>query len=79
MVRSGHEHQRVLRGVRDAAADVGLLLVGAAPSPIEGGEGNREFLFRLVPAAAPGARDASAAIGNDMLDAIAHPAVEGAP
>lgn len=47
VVASPHEHRRVLREVHRAVLDTGLVVVGAAPSPIAGSEGNREFLLWL--------------------------------
>lgn len=67
VVTSRHEHGRVLRQVRDAALASGLRLEDVALSPIRGGDGNREFLFRLTPRPAP----APAASGRgDMLDSF---------
>ena len=66
VVASPHEHRRVLRAVHAAATDLALDVRGAAPSPIRGGDGNREFLLWLQPAA-PG----SGGLGvGDMLEAI---------
>ena len=50
VVTSVHERRRVLAEVVDAAAELGLQLHGALPSPIAGGDGNREFLLWLRPA-----------------------------
>jgi len=52
IVRDPAVHARVLEDVRLAALTVGLDRVGLEPSPIEGMEGNREFLahFRTAPA-----------------------------
>lgn len=63
VVTSAHEHRRVLRLVAERALDLGLHLHGAAPSPITGGDGNREFLFWLAPR--PSSVDGDA---DDMLE-----------
>lgn len=49
VVTSPHEHRRVLISVAECATDLALELRGAAPSPIEGAGGNREFLLWLSP------------------------------
>lgn len=67
IVTSPHEHRRVLRAVAQAATDLGLQLHGAIPSPITGGDGNREFLFWLAPRPVP---DAGPTALDDMLGAI---------
>jgi 23S rRNA (cytidine1920-2'-O)/16S rRNA (cytidine1409-2'-O)-methyltransferase len=48
IVRDPAVHTRVIDEVTQAAAEVGLKRVGLAPSPIEGAEGNREFLLCLA-------------------------------
>ncbi len=48
IVRDPAVHTRVVDEVTRAAAEVGLKRVGLTPSPIEGAEGNREFLLCLV-------------------------------
>lgn len=48
IVRDPEIHARVVADVTRAAAEVGLKRVGLEPSPIEGAEGNREFLLCLV-------------------------------
>ena len=63
VVTSTHEHRRVLRLVAEHALALGLHLHGAAPSPITGGDGNREFLFWLAPRPSSDAQDA-----DDMLE-----------
>ncbi|OFE17787.1 16S/23S rRNA (cytidine-2'-O)-methyltransferase [Humibacillus sp. DSM 29435] len=63
VVTSAHEHRRVLRQVAEHALALGLHLHGAAPSPIAGGDGNREFLFWLAPR--PSSVDDDA---DDMLE-----------
>jgi len=77
VVTSVHEHRRVLREVAAVAAQLGLHLHGAAPSPITGSDGNREFLFWLAPRPVPGT-DPEAGTGgvDDMLEALDP---EGAP
>jgi 23S rRNA (cytidine1920-2'-O)/16S rRNA (cytidine1409-2'-O)-methyltransferase len=67
VVTSPHEHLRVLRAVVDVARSLGLAVHGAAPSPIAGGDGNREFLLWLAPRPAP---DGSSAGADDMLESI---------
>ncbi|MBB2987879.1 TlyA family RNA methyltransferase [Terracoccus luteus] len=61
VVTSRHEHRRVLRDVVGAGQQAGLHVHGLAPSPIAGGDGNREFLLWLAPR--PGATDP-----GDMLE-----------
>lgn len=48
IVRDPEVHARVIDAVTRTAAEVGLQRVGLAPSPIEGAEGNREFLMCLA-------------------------------
>lgn len=48
IVRDAAVHARVVEDVSAAAAEVGLKRVGLVPSPIEGAEGNREFLLCLA-------------------------------
>jgi len=48
IVRDPAVHLRVVDEVTRAAAEVGLKRVGLASSPIEGAEGNREFLLCLA-------------------------------
>lgn len=47
IVREPAVHARVLREVEEAAAACGLVAAGSTPSPIEGADGNREFLLHL--------------------------------
>ena len=47
IVRDPAIHARVVAQVTTAAAEVGLKRLGLEPSPIEGAEGNREFLLCL--------------------------------
>jgi 23S rRNA (cytidine1920-2'-O)/16S rRNA (cytidine1409-2'-O)-methyltransferase len=47
IVRDPEVHQRVLGEVIAAAAELGLSTMGTTASPIEGMEGNREFLIHL--------------------------------
>ncbi|MET0894387.1 MAG: TlyA family RNA methyltransferase [Acidimicrobiia bacterium] len=72
IVRDPEVHRAVLREVRDGLAGHGLIVTGAIPSPRRGADGNVEFLFHLVKAAAPSAADA---VTDDDLDA----AVAAAP
>jgi 23S rRNA (cytidine1920-2'-O)/16S rRNA (cytidine1409-2'-O)-methyltransferase len=55
LVKDPAVHRRVIDEVKAAAERVGLTCVGETPSPIEGMEGNREFLLHLRPAAEPDA------------------------
>ena len=48
IVRDPAVHARVIDEVTAAAAAVGLKRLGLEPSPIEGAEGNREFLLCLA-------------------------------
>ncbi len=52
VVRDPAIHRAVLERVAGAAADLGLALRGAIPSPLLGPAGNREFLFHLAVAPA---------------------------
>jgi 23S rRNA (cytidine1920-2'-O)/16S rRNA (cytidine1409-2'-O)-methyltransferase len=47
IVRSPDVHARVVHDVSDAAAAASLETVAVTPSPIEGADGNREFLLHL--------------------------------
>lgn len=51
IVRDPAVHERVVRDVVAAAAEVGLTLVASTPSPITGQQGNVEFLIHLRPSA----------------------------
>lgn len=64
-----------IRTVLDAAAAEGLAARGIAPSPIAGGEGNREFLVHFVRAAAPDPREWEARIHEVCTETSEH--VEG--
>lgn len=46
-VRDPAVHQAVCDNIRTFAAGLGLTILGVIPSPIEGGDGNREFLIGL--------------------------------
>ena len=48
IVRDPEVHARVVADVTRAAAEVGLKRLGLEPSPIEGAEGNKEFLLCLA-------------------------------
>ena len=48
IVRDPAIHQRVIDDVTRVAGEVGLKRLGLEPSPIEGAEGNREFLLCLA-------------------------------
>lgn len=49
IVRDAAVHDRVLDEVRHAARAVGFDVAATLPSPIEGADGNREFLIHLRP------------------------------
>ncbi len=49
VVRSGVERRRVLREVVAEAGVVGLAVRGLVPSPLPGGDGNREYLLWVSP------------------------------
>lgn len=48
VVRDSALHGRAVAAVRDAAAKAGFLVQAEVPSPIEGGDGNREFFLHLA-------------------------------
>jgi 23S rRNA (cytidine1920-2'-O)/16S rRNA (cytidine1409-2'-O)-methyltransferase len=54
IVRDAAVHDRVVAEVTEAAAGFGLTRLGLTPSPIEGAEGNREFLAVFARATPPG-------------------------
>lgn len=58
IVRDAKVHLRVVQNVIACAETFGLSCAGAAPSPISGGDGNREFLGWFV-YGCPEARDAA--------------------
>ena len=72
VVTSTHERRRVVGRVAAAAVELGLHVHGMTPSPLPGGDGNREFLLWLAPRALPGA---GATAVDDMLGSLD---VEGA-
>lgn len=49
IVRDAAVQQRVVREIQAHAHDLGLVTAGAAQSPVEGADGNREFLLHLRP------------------------------
>jgi 23S rRNA (cytidine1920-2'-O)/16S rRNA (cytidine1409-2'-O)-methyltransferase len=55
IVKDEAVHRRVIDEVIEAAERVGLACIAETPSPIEGMEGNREFLLHLRGAAEPDA------------------------
>lgn len=65
VVRSAALHAEVLRRVHGQAIEAGLTVVAGTPSPIHGGEGNREFLLWLTPRP-----EASGLSADDMLDGM---------
>jgi 23S rRNA (cytidine1920-2'-O)/16S rRNA (cytidine1409-2'-O)-methyltransferase len=58
IVRDAALHKGAMQGVADAARTLGYAVLGAAPSPVTGAEGNREFFLHLRPAG-PGLDEAS--------------------
>ncbi|MBO7274142.1 MAG: TlyA family rRNA (cytidine-2'-O)-methyltransferase, partial [Clostridia bacterium] len=48
IVRNAEAHLGAIKRVCACAESVGLVPVALIPSPIEGGDGNREFLLHLV-------------------------------
>lgn len=48
IVRDPRAHRMAVERVTDCAEGLGLRAVGLIPSPIVGGDGNREFLLRLT-------------------------------
>jgi 23S rRNA (cytidine1920-2'-O)/16S rRNA (cytidine1409-2'-O)-methyltransferase len=48
IVKDAAAHRYAIERVLDAGRGVGLSAVGLIPSPIEGGDGNREFLVHFV-------------------------------
>ena len=66
VVTSRHERHRVLRTVHETATRLGLVVRGATPSPIRGGQGNVEFLLWL----APRGLTPAGLTADDMLDSI---------
>ena len=71
IVRDETVHRRVLVEVMETALEADWSLVAAAPSPILGGEGNREFLLHMR---SPGAADrgptdgGSATVRDGLVD-----------
>jgi len=47
VVRDPAQHQQVLDAISDFARELGDLVAGQMPSPIQGAKGNREFLLHL--------------------------------
>ena len=47
IVKDPRAHRTAILRVLDAAEEAGLTVLGLMPSPIEGGDGNREFLVHL--------------------------------
>jgi 23S rRNA (cytidine1920-2'-O)/16S rRNA (cytidine1409-2'-O)-methyltransferase len=45
LVRDREVHEAVCRDISDFVANLGFRILGIIPSPIEGGDGNREFLL----------------------------------
>lgn len=55
IVRDPAVHRAVLRDAAAALASAGLTVVGVAPSPLRGADGNIELFVRCRPAGTPGA------------------------
>jgi 23S rRNA (cytidine1920-2'-O)/16S rRNA (cytidine1409-2'-O)-methyltransferase len=70
VVRDPSVWRATLLAVADAYRDAGCALIAAAPSPLTGPAGNREFFLHLR-------RGANA--GTDSRDAVVDLAIEGAP
>jgi len=47
VVRDPMQHQQVLEAISDFARELGYLVAGQMPSPIQGAKGNREFFLDL--------------------------------
>jgi len=47
VVRDPMQHQQVLEAINDFARELGYLVAGQMPSPIQGAKGNREFFLYL--------------------------------
>ena len=47
VVRDPMQHQQVLEAISDFARELGYLVAGQMPSPIQGAKGNREFFLYL--------------------------------
>ncbi len=62
VVRDPRVHREILREVRDAMPELGLVAVGVTTSPLLGPAGNREFLMRLRRTGAP--------VGDEVIDAL---------
>lgn len=69
VVTSPHEHRRVLRDVHREARRQALSVVDGAPSPIDGTEGNREFLLWLTPRVGARGLDVDDMLGRMDLEA----------
>lgn len=48
VVKDAHLHQEATDGVKNLALALGFAVDGPIPSPILGGDGNKEFLLRLI-------------------------------
>lgn len=71
VVRSPHEHRRVLLDVHHLAVSVGLTVMDGAPSPIRGAAGNREFLLWMTRRSGAPGREAGDMLGRMDLEADA--------
>jgi 23S rRNA (cytidine1920-2'-O)/16S rRNA (cytidine1409-2'-O)-methyltransferase len=62
VVRDPQVHRAVLREVRDAMSQLGLVAIDVMGSPLLGPAGNREFLMRL--------QWSGSAVGDEVIDAL---------
>ncbi|MEX2356531.1 MAG: TlyA family RNA methyltransferase [Thermaerobacterales bacterium] len=75
IVRSAETHRQVLANVSAAAAGLGFIVGDFAPSPLRGGDGNREFFIWLklpavtanTPNPPPGTETGGAAAGTSLV------------
>ena len=68
VVRDSGDHIRILTDLAYALADESIDVIAATPSPIEGREGNREYLFRLQVADKSGKRNIEELIHSLVYD-----------
>ena len=66
IVRSAQARERSIHRCRDASREAGLVMRSVIPSPIEGGDGNREYLCLL---------QADAPWETEVSDAVVHACV----
>jgi 23S rRNA (cytidine1920-2'-O)/16S rRNA (cytidine1409-2'-O)-methyltransferase len=68
VVRDAAVHRRVIAEIAAAAAELGLGTRAVIASPIQGPEGNREFLVHLAPG--PGCAEIGEAIDKALDEAV---------